>query len=433
MAMAKCPVCQTDYDERKVEICPGCNWQIQAYPFLLGLVPDFLEQEKVKLEWARKLWAALKLQKEQMHQLQLQLTQVKQQQSHLQFQLEQSLQERSRLQNQLEQVKQERSQLQAKLEQTSSSLLGTISEKKSEFSFPVVTVDAYGRQIDRRSSRAEYMSEDLGDGVSLEIVLITGGTFWMGSPPAEEGRDSNEGPQHQVTLQPFWMGMYPVTQAQWRAVAALPQIERSLNPTPSYFQGGNLPVEQVSWYDAVEFCTRLSQKTGRHYRLPSEAEWEYACRATTATRFDLSQAIVLSYAEEREISKAQATTPFHFGETIAPEIANYDGNYTYRSEPRGIYRQQTTTVGSFQVANAFGLYDMHGNIWEWCADPWHENYRGAPSDGSVWEQGGDTNYRLLRGGSWYCIPKLCRSAQRHWDQPDNEGSGIGFRIVRSFI
>ncbi|MBV9390044.1 MAG: formylglycine-generating enzyme family protein, partial [Chroococcidiopsidaceae cyanobacterium CP_BM_ER_R8_30] len=232
------------------------------------------------------------------------------------------------------------------------------------------------------------------------------GTFWMGSPDTEEGRDVNEEPQHQVTVLPFWMGKFPVTQTQWRAVAALPRINRSLNPNPSNFKGADLPVEQVSWHDAVEFCARLTQKTGRDYRLPSEAEWEYACRAARMT-------------------------PFHVGETITTDIANYDGKYTYSSGAGGHYRQQTTPVGSFQVANAFGLYDMHGNVWEWCADSWHENYRGAPSDGSVWESDGNDNYRLLRGGSWYCLPRLCRAAQRHWNHLDNGGSGIGFRIVCS--
>ena len=155
------------------------------------------------------------------------------------------------------------------------------------------------------------------------------------------------------------MGKYPVTQAQWRFVAAqLPQVNRELEIDPSRFKGDNLPVETISWLDAEEFCQRLSHHTGRLYRLPSEAEWEYACRAGT-------------------------TTPFHFGETISPEFANYNGEYTYGNGEKGVYRKQTTPVGSFQVANPFGLYDIHGNVWEWCADDWHKNYQGAPSDGII--------------------------------------------------
>ncbi len=266
------------------------------------------------------------------------------------------------------------------------------------------TVNTQEQQTNSRVSIAQYFSEDLGNGVILEMVALPGGTFWMGSPGTEEGRDANEGPQRQVTIVPFCMGKFPVTQAQWQVMATLPRINRSLDPDPSNFKGADRPVEQVSWHDAVEFCARLARETGRDYRLPSVAEWEYSCRAGT-------------------------TTPFHFGETITPDLANYDGNYTYGFGSKGQYRKQTTPVGSFQVANAFGLYDMHGNVWEWCADPWHENYLLVPSDSSVWENGGDDNYRLLRGGSWYCLPKLCRATQRHWEQPDNGGSGIGFRVV----
>ncbi|MGC8715225.1 MAG: formylglycine-generating enzyme family protein, partial [Leptodesmis sp.] len=160
-------------------------------------------------------------------------------------------------------------------------------------------------------------------------------------------------------------------------------MNRPLDPDLSSFKGENRPVEKVCWYGAIEFCDRLSQYTGRPYRLPSEAEWEYACRAGT-------------------------TTPFHFGETITTDLANYCGedrkeygwSGSYGRGPKGIYRQETTTVGSFGVANAFGLFDMHGNVWEWCLDHWHENYKGAPTDGSAWVKGGNSDLRLLRGGSW---------------------------------
>ncbi|TBR61944.1 Sulphatase-modifying factor protein [Westiellopsis prolifica IICB1] len=262
--------------------------------------------------------------------------------------------------------------------------------------------------IKRESKQAQYFTQTLPNDIPLDMVAIPGGTFMMGSPEGE-GYDS-EKPQHEVTVQPFFMGKYPVTQAQWKAVAALPRVNRNLKLEPSYFKGDNRPVERVSWYDAVEFCDRLSQYTGKQFRLPSEAEWEYAVRAET-------------------------TTPFHFGETITTELVNYDGNYTYASAPKGIYRRKTTPVGSFGVANTFGLYDMHGNVWEWCLDDWHNNYDRAPTDGSPWFDNNDNIYQksglaILRGGSWGDDPKYCRSAYRsnyYWR--DVIVDAIGFRVV----
>jgi formylglycine-generating enzyme required for sulfatase activity len=249
--------------------------------------------------------------------------------------------------------------------------------------------------------------------------------FTMGSPADEAGRDwygdfadslkgvNVEGPQHPVKVSAFWMGKYPITQAQWRAVAALPKINQDLNPDPANFKGDNRPVEQVSWNDAVEFCLRLSKQTGREYRLPSEAEWEYACRSGT-------------------------TTPFHFGETLTTDLANYRGTDweyqsktfpgSYGSGPKGEYRQQTTDVGSFP-ANAFGLYDMHGNVWEWCLDHWHQTYEGAPTDSRAWLSSDDNASRLLRGGSWFFNPWYCRSANRLWGARDGSYDVIGFRVV----
>ncbi|NMF66986.1 formylglycine-generating enzyme family protein [Brasilonema octagenarum UFV-E1] len=260
--------------------------------------------------------------------------------------------------------------------------------------------------INRSKQTAQYFIEDLGNEVQLEMVLIPGGSFLMGSKEDELGHRESESPQHTVTIKPFCMGKYPVTQAQWKAVASFPQVNRELKPNPSHFQGENRPVEQVSWYDAVEFCDRLSrfvedrlkEHTKRPYRLPSEAEWEYAARAGT-------------------------TTPFHFGETISTDLANYDGTdsedrkwsgSSYGQGSKGIYREETTPVGNFGVANAFGLYDIHGNVWEWCADHWHENYEGAPTDGSAWfdESDNDNRHYLLRGGSWFSNPGYCRSAYR---------------------
>ena len=216
--------------------------------------------------------------------------------------------------------------------------------------------------------------------------------------------DDNEKPQHEVNVPAFYMGKYEVTQAQWRAVASLPRVKIELKPNPSHFKRDDLPVEQVSWEDAVEFCARLSKATGRQYRLPSEAEWEYACRAGTRT-------------------------PFAFGETITPELVNYDGNYPYAQASKGMYREKTTPVGYMGVANAFGLYDMLGNVWEWCLDAWHDTYNNAPTDGSAWERAGDPGKRVLRGGSWGNGALNSRAANRSRDAPDVRGSDSGFRVV----
>jgi formylglycine-generating enzyme required for sulfatase activity len=308
-------------------------------------------------------------------------------------------------------------------------------EELQSFEFETVTVDARGQVINKEPNQAFYFVEVLGGvqtsptsnygqieqtsqieqeldnlqpeqeepvALGIEMVAIPGGTFEMGSPENEPERHESESPQHTVTVQPFFISKYPVTQAQWLFIAQLPQINQELDPEPSRFKGANRPVERVSWYDAVEFCSRLSQYTGRPYSLPSEAEWEYACRAGT-------------------------TTPFHFGETITSELANYDANYTYGAGVKGTYREETTSVGSFGVANAFGLYDMHGNVWEWCADHWHENYQGAPTDGSAWLT--NNNFRLLlRGGSWHSYPASCRCAYRIIYNPEYHRN-IGFRVV----
>jgi len=262
--------------------------------------------------------------------------------------------------------------------------------------------------VKRHRQRTQFFTEALGDGVGLEMLLIPAGSFVMGSPESELERTDAEGPQHAVTVPTFFLGKYAITQAQWRAVAALPPVNRELEADPSRFKGENRPVEWVSWLDAVEFCARVAHKTGRKYRLPSEAEWEYACRAGT-------------------------TTPFHFGETITPELANYDGNSTYGDGLAGAYRGETTPVGSFGVANEFGLFDMHGNVWEWCADPWHDTYKGAPDDGSAWIDDENDNHsqKLLRGGSWFREPGGCRSAYRIRGNAGNRNGARGFRVACS--
>ena len=265
--------------------------------------------------------------------------------------------------------------------------------------------------------------EPLGSEVALEMVPIPAGEFLMGSPEDELERWSHEGPQHRVRLAPFSLARTPITQAQWRQVARWqpapgdPPWERELNPEPSFFKGDlsvdNLgpehdrrPVESVNWFDAQEFCRRLSQRTGRTYTLPSESQWEYACRAGT-------------------------TTPYAFGTTLGQRQAN-------------VASSGTTEVGSFP-ANAWGLHDMHGNVWEWCLDHWHRGYEGAPADGSAWlkttEQQNqsttkpvknvidDSEPRLLRGGSWDDFPGDCRSAFRNLFRPDYAYGSVGFRVV----
>jgi len=268
---------------------------------------------------------------------------------------------------------------------------GTPALKTLEFQ--TVTVNSMGQITNRRQGEVGVFTENIGNGVTLDMVAIPDGSFVMGSPTSEAERRDNEGPQRTVNISPFFIGKYPVTQEQYQAV---------MGNNPSLFKGffksKQLPVDNVTWDGVVAFCHKLSQKTGKTYRLPSEAEWEYACRAGT-------------------------TTPFYFGETITPDLVNYDGNYPYGAAPKGLYRKETTDVGSFPP-NAFGLYDMHGNVWEWCSDKWHDNYNGAPTDGSSWETGTDNyrvlrawetgtdNNRVLRGGSCFDNAVYCRSAVR---------------------
>jgi formylglycine-generating enzyme required for sulfatase activity len=274
------------------------------------------------------------------------------------------------------------------------------------------------RYIDRQ---AQFFTEGcliLSPGqTSLDMVYIPPGTFLMGSPKSELGRFDAEGPQHSVTLaEPFFMGKYAVTQAQWRAATALPQVKRELNPNPSKFEGDNRPVEQVSWEDATEFCKRLDKATGRPYRLPTEAEWEYACRAGT-------------------------TTPFHFGETITTDLANYRGEDweyekkvypgNYGEGPYGEFRKETTDVGSFNAANGFGLYDMHGNAWEWCSDRWCNNYevKLISDEPEALLDSFEGDLRVIRGGSWDYYPGCCRSARRYGYARNDRDYDLGFRVV----
>ena len=219
----------------------------------------------------------------------------------------------------------------------------------------------------------------------MEFVRIPTGSFMMGSPPSEK-RYRDEVLQHRVTLKSFYMQTTEVTQRQWREV---------MGSNPSNFMGDNLPVEQVSWNDCQEFIRKLNQRDpGKGYRLPTEAEWEYACRAGTTTRY-------YSGSSDSDLGG----------------VGWYEGNSGSKTHP----------VGQKQP-NGWGLYDMHGNVWEWCEDKWHDNYNGGPADGSAWVSGSD-NSRVYRGGSWYNNGRRCRSAGRSWFLPADHYDHLGFRLV----
>jgi len=247
------------------------------------------------------------------------------------------------------------------------------------------------------------------------FIKIESGTFSMGSPASEPQRGDNESPQHQVTVSAFYIGRDLVTQNDYQEL---------MGSNPSSFKGWNMPVERVTWFDAVEYCNKLSQKEGltpaytisgtgnsrtvdwnknaNGYRLPTEAEWEYACRAGT-------------------------TTPFSTGNNITTDQANYDGNYPYSNYGRGQWREKTTNVGSFP-ANAWGVFDMHGNVFEWCWD-WYGVYESGPQTDPAGAESG--LYRVLRGGSWFDNGRYIRSANRNSSSPSLRSHSVGFRLARS--
>lgn len=292
------------------------------------------------------------------------------------------------------------------------------------YQFETVTINQSGKITERRNDEARYFIEDLGRGVTVEMVSIARGTFLMGSPEwRPEMADGSApigciGPQHEVTVPPFYLSKYQVTQVQWRAIAIMKAISCDLPLRPSKFPFGSmnfkgnefegkefneLPVEGVQWRHAVEFCRRLSSFARRDYRLPSESEWEYACRAGT-------------------------TTPFALGETLTPEVANFEGQLFDRRLVSNQTYGSTIPVGALGVANSFGLYDMPGNVWEWCADTNHRTYNGAPSDGSAWVQG-DRRLHVIRGGCWDSSLKQCASAYHFSELAASQSRGIGLRIA----
>jgi formylglycine-generating enzyme required for sulfatase activity/uncharacterized caspase-like protein len=273
--------------------------------------------------------------------------------------------------------------------------------------------------VKTETKQVEIFTENLGNGVRLEMVKIPAGRFWMGQTDAEKKKFisqygekdyqyyfANELPRHQVSLQSFFMGKFPVTQAQYQQI---------MGDNPSIFKdfpnSANHPVEGVSWLEADQFCQKLSQQTGRAYHLATEAQWEYGCRAGTET-------------------------PFAFGETITTDYVNYDGNVPYGDAPKGEYRQQTIPVGQFSP-NGFGLYDCHGNVWEWCADCWHDSYTDKPdsikNNGSIIWSDSNKYIRLLRGGSWCGYSRHCRSAGRDGGYADYRNFNVGFRLALSLL
>ena len=262
---------------------------------------------------------------------------------------------------------------------------------------------AFGRHAPLKKithkGRAKYVTFDLNQEVSIDLIGIPGGKFTMGSPEQEVERDAHEGPRHEVGIRPFFLSKYPITQAQWQVVMGSNPAKFSTDTTH--------PVEKVSWFDCLEFCQKLSEIIGRSTRLPTEAEWEYACRG-----------------------KQKTALPFNSGITINTDFANYNGEFTYGIEEESSSRDRTTPVGSF-YPNCYGLYDLHGNVAEWCQDTWHDSYEGAPDDGSAWIEENSKTPRILRGGSWLHLPGSCRSAYRLKAEPTAKSDAFGFRIASS--
>ncbi|WP_426337600.1 SUMF1/EgtB/PvdO family nonheme iron enzyme [Pseudoduganella sp. R-31] len=260
-----------------------------------------------------------------------------------------------------------------------------------------------------------------GSGVGPDLVLIPTGRFQMGSNEHEHKAAVKAGaqktsldkelPAHWVGIEhSFALGRYPVTVGEWRVFVKATGWQSKLDvdwQQPGFTQDERHPVVCVSWHDAQLYLQWLGEKTGQQYRLPSEAEWEYACRAGSHTAFS-------------------------FGDQITPEHANYDGHFTYNDGPKGNSHGGTTRVGSYQP-NPWGLFDMHGNVWEWTQDTVHDNYLGAPIDGSAWEQGGDKARRILRGGAWLYQPRYLRSAMRNGYSALLANDVVGFRVARKLV
>jgi formylglycine-generating enzyme required for sulfatase activity len=285
----------------------------------------------------------------------------------------------------------------------SEELVACLSETHKIFAFETVKTNDLGEVIKRTKKHAFYYTENLGNDVGIDMVYIPAGSFMMGTSEEESNKALDrrtiplEKPQHLVNIPAFYMAKYPTTQEQYQAI---------MGENPSNFRGINLPVEQVTWKKAKEYCQNLINKTDKPYVLPSESQWEYACRSGT-------------------------NTLFYFGDVITTDLANYNGKFSYERYPSGVNREQTTSVDTFPP-NSFGLYDLHGNISQWCADTWHVNYEGAPTDERPWVDDlpswsfGDYYYHVLRGGSWFVGLSGCHCANR--TTGSQIPSIVGFRI-----
>ena len=240
-----------------------------------------------------------------------------------------------------------------------------------------------------------------------ELVAMAAGSFMMGSPESEEGREGDEGPRHEVTIsESLAVGVYEVTFSEWDACVSGGGCN-GYRPDDEGWGRGRRPVINVSWEEAQSYVEWLSRETGKQYRLLSESEWEYVARGGTGT-------------------------PFCYGGTLSTEQANYNGNHTYGGGRKGGYRGKTVVVGSFSP-NEFGLHDVHGNVWEWVEDCWHNSYRGAPRDGSAWTSGGNCGERVVRGGSWNLGPWDLRSANRYRNTSGSRYGLYGFRVARTLM
>ena len=262
------------------------------------------------------------------------------------------------------------------------------------FEIDTVIVDRAGRTIGAERHRARFFTERVDDTVTLDMVAIPAGRHFS---------DATSVRSQALTFRPFYLGRTLVTQAQWRAVSHMPRQRRDLDASPSCFVGDEHPVECISWHEAEEFCARLAAHTGRAYRLPTETEWEGACRAGT-------------------------NHPFHYGATVTADLANYGAGRAYAAEPTGTGRRSTTPVAQF-MPNRHGLYDMHGNVWEWCADDWQPRRNGTAASHRPSRVG--ENWRVLRGGSWADAPARLRADSRSGNRADAFNRVIGLRIALS--
>lgn len=307
---------------------------------------------------------------------------------------------------------------------TGSPSLDTAADTTSRLKIDADTI--HGDSSEARSGwfipgngKAEWFRDGR---LAPEMLVVPAGSFLMGSPQDEEWRGDDEGPQHEVVIkQPFAVGRFAVTVDEFAAFAeatgrAMPdklwtfennsgeEREGRSFRNPGFAQTARHPVVGVNWEDAAAFCAWLKQTTSKSYRLLSEAEWEYCCRAGT-------------------------TTPFWFGHDIATAQANFNGICTGGAGKSGEFPGRTLPVDSF-YPNPWGLYQVHGNVWEWCEDNWHPSYQGAPADGSAWKGNGNRS-RVRRGSSWNSRPRYLRSACRHWFRPDLRNNVIGFRVART--